>query len=107
VAVAVVGVVVVVAVAVVVGGAYDIGCFPCARELGGGLEDIFSFVAARAAGMALAVRGSERFLNSPPVPPLPFSSADPGAVPPVCPGTTGLSALTAGTFIDETFLFFL
>jgi hypothetical protein len=86
------------------------GCFPCARELGGGFVDIFSFVAARAAGMAFAVRGSERFINSPPVLPLPFSSADPGAEPAAstpCPGTTKLSALAAGTIIDETFLFFL
>jgi hypothetical protein len=100
---------VVVAVAVV-GGAYDIGCFPCARELGGGFVDIFSFVAARAAGMAFAVRGSGGFINSPPVLPLPFSSADPVAEPAdctPCPGNTEFSALAAGIITLETFLFFL
>ena len=70
-------VVVVVAAAV---GTYDIGCFPWARELGGGFAEMFSFVAARAAGMALAVRGG-RFVKSTVAVgrPLPFSGADSGA----------------------------
>lgn len=61
-------------------GTYDIGCFPWARELGGGFAEMFSFVAARAAGMALAVRGG-RFVKSTVAVgrPLPFSGADSGA----------------------------
>ena len=102
--------VVVVAAAV---GAYDIGCFPWARELGGGFAEMFSFVAARAAGMALAERGG-RFVKSTVAVgrPLPFSGADSGAEfaervfgGGAELGTEGATEASAG-FLTESFLFF-